>query len=241
MFGKLIRINKEDFVAFGGVLGGVFLLIQLILTVVMLTLFPCDAVMVSGMLLMVLGAVLAVFAAVGQVLITFEQGVRFGLPRRQALGMTAGLICVESLFLTGVCILLQLVERYLSPRWWMLLTGAQGYSITAGSGIPVVQVGDPAGVHLWIDSFMSVAWWVPAVVIGCAGLLGFVVGALMQRYGRMGGWLVWGVWMAFCVVFPQLPWRTHTVVDWLFPGTGAVALAALVWSVWSLLHAVIRE
>jgi len=57
----------------------------------------------------------------------------------------------------------------------------------------------------------------------------------------MGGWLMWGVWMVFFIFFPRLPWRTHEVVNWLVPSIGTVVLTAFLWSIWSLLHAVVRE
>ena len=122
----------------------------------------------------------------------------------------------------------------------MLLTGAEGYAVAKG-GRAVLQVGDQSGVVLWIDSFMSVPWQAIPVLAVAGAVVGFIVGALTQRFGRMGGWLIWGVWMVFFIMFPRLPWKTHEVVNWLVPGIGTVALTAFVWSVWSLLHATIKE
>ena len=241
MLKKLLWVNREDFVSLAGILGGLFLLIHAIISAVLLVMFPCDSIMISGMLLMVGGAVMAFIVTMGHVLTTFLQAVRFGQTRRRALAQITGLIGAETLFIIALAGILSWVEWNLLPRWWMLLTGADGYAITAGNGYPVVRVGGGSGVELWIDSFFSVDWWVVPLVIACGSVAGFIIGALLQRFGRMGGWLMWGVWMVFFIFFPRLPWRTHEVVNWLVPSIGTVVLTAFLWSIWSLLHAVVRE
>ena len=70
--------------------------------------------------------------------------------------------------------------------------------------------------------------------------MGFIIGAVIQRYGGRGGWVLYGVWMVFFICFRLLPWKQYTIVDWLVPLLLLLAGGGLVWSVRSLLRATIR-
>ena len=53
--------------------------------------------------------------------------------------------------------------------------------------------------------------------------------------------MFWAVWLLVCFAPQLLPWKQYTIVDWLFPLLGGFVLAAFLWSIWSLLHAVVKN
>ena len=81
-------------------------------------------------------------------------------------------------------------------------------------------------------------WWLLIFVAAVAG--GTIAGALIQRFGSKGGWILWGFCMGPMLLGQLLPWRTHVITDWLFPLLAVVFVAGFLWSIWSLLHAVVR-
>lgn len=239
MLKKLIRLNAGDLLLFGGVNCGVFLVLQVVIACVMAFLSPCDSIMVSGTLLAFVSAILMFCGALSHVSLTFVQAVQFGQTRRRALGLTLGLVGAQSLFTLGVAALLSWLEWTAAPKLWQLLAGADGYAI-AQNGRAMLESGDQSGTVLWIDTFLLDWWWIPLIVLAGAAL-GVIAGAVLQRFGQRGFWLLWVIWMVVCLGPQLLPWKQYTIVDWLFPMIGAAAVAGLVWSVWSLLHAVVKN
>lgn len=241
MLKKLIWLNRDDLLMYAGINLGVFLLMQVIHVFVMLVLFPCDAILVSGILMMVFSAVTLCFGAVGHVNLTYMQALEFGQTRRRALWRTLALIVFETLFTLAVVAVLVWVEYNLSPRFWMALAGADGYTLRV-NGYAVVCGGSLDGVELNIDGFAQLDWWVYPLILGLASLIGIIAGALIQRFGSKGGWTLWGVWMFFCCGgIRLLPWKQHTILDWLVPLAAAVLAAGLVWSLWSLRRATVKN
>lgn len=241
MLKKLIWVNRDDLKLYAGVNLFVFLLMQVIHVFVMLVLFPCDAIMVSGILMMVFSAITLFSGNLGHVNLTYLQALEFGQTRRRALWRTLALILFETVFTLAVVMALAWVERNLSPRFWMALAGADSYAIRI-NGHRVVRWGNLDGVELNIDGFAQLDWWVYPLVLVGASLLGVVAGAVVQRFGNKGGWVLWGFWMFFCCGgIRMLPWKQHTILDWALPLAAVVLAAALVWSVWSLYRATVKN
>ena len=67
-----------------------------------------------------------------------------------------------------------------------------------------------------------------------------MAGALIQRFGGKGGWIIWGICMAPMILGQLLPWQTYEVTDWLVPMLVVLFVGGFLWSIWSLLHAVVR-
>ena len=79
-------------------------------------------------------------------------------------------------------------------------------------------------------------------LIGLAA--GFIVGACLQRFGSKGGWILWCVWMAICFAPQLLPLDDLSLPlppDFLLYVAVVLAAVMLIWSVWSLLHAVVKH
>ena len=241
MLRKLIDLNKDDLMLFAGFNLGLFLILQVIMCVVMVLLFPCDAIMVSHILMLVVSAILLFSMAIGHVNFTYMQAIQFSQNRKRAMGLTMKLVAIETVFTMAMVTLLAWVERNLCPYLWMAFAGADGYAISGGNGYAAIRGGEVEGVTLWIDAFVLTEWWWTPLVLIAAVALGIISGALVQRFGRTGGWGLWAVWMFVCIGGPRLDWKHHTILDWVLPLAGIVVLIAFVWSVWSLLRATVKN
>ena len=241
MLRKLICLNKDDLMLYAGVNFGVFLLLQIIMCVVMVLLFPCDAIMVSHILMLVVSAICMFSQGVAHVNFTYVQALQFSQNRKRAMGLLLKLVVFETVFAMAIVSLLAWVERNLCPYLWMAFAGAEGYAISGGNGYAAIRGGNIEGVTLWIDAFVLTEWWWTPLVLGVAAVLGIITGALIQRFGRAGGWGLWGLWMLVCVGGPRLDWKHHTILDWALPLAGVVILIAFVWSIWSLLRATVKN
>lgn len=237
MMKKVIKLNLDDLLLYLCGEVGVFLLIQIIIGCVMAFAHPWDGILVSGILLPIIGGFLAVIAGIAHVTINFEQAIQFGQTRRRAMGIAVGLMAFESAFALALAALLSAVERYLSPILWTALAGKEIWMVD--------YPGDMAELEncLFLNSFNLEWWWYPAIlVMAIAG--GLILGAFIQRFGSRGGWIIWGIWMAVCLG-PQLVGKQMMLIgEWnQYMIVAGVVLAAgcLVWSVWSMLHAVVKS
>ena len=233
MLKKLIRLNADDLLLCGGIIGGVFLLLHIITAIAVRFSGEMSSLLLSGILLPITAGIMILGVAVAHATITFDQALRFGQTRRRALGLTLGVTGFETLFSMVLAALLAVLERLFAPAFWMLLTGAAAVTWEGAMGAPSASA-------LFIEDFSLAWWWYPLIALGCM-VVGLIIGALIQRYGSKGGWFLWALWMAFIVVFQLLPWKKYTIVDWLFPLLGMFLLASFLWSVWSLLHAVVKN
>ena len=237
MLKKVIGLNVDDLLLylFGEI--SVFLLTQIITGIIMVVSRPWDGILISGVTLPISAGILVIIAGIGHVAISFEQALRFGQTRRRALGLVVGLMSFQAVVALALAALLALVERYLCPPLWAALMG---------SGRWVVDYpGDWGELEncLVLSSFHLDWWWYPVILlIAVAG--GLIIGAVIQRFGTKGAWAIWGVWMAACFG-PQLfgaqvlaigDWNQYMVIAGAVLGVGW-----LIWSLWSLLHAVIRS
>lgn len=229
MLKKLIVNEREDFALGLGLVGGAFVLTHLITAVVMVWLKPDTSVMLSGGILPVVAGVFTLIATISNLIVTFSLALRFGQTRRRALGLSLGLTAVEAAAAMLLAGLLAWTERGFAPALWRWMAGAETVS---------VGVQAPAG-GLFVEPIALAWWWYPVIALGCMAA-GLLLGALIQRFGSRGLWGVWAAWMAVCILGPQLPWREHTILDWTFPVLAVFAVAALIWSVWSLLRAAVK-
>lgn len=243
MLKKLIRLNADDLLLCGGVVGGVFLLLHIITAIAVRFSGEMSSLLLSGILLPITAGILILFVSAAHASVTFDQALRFSQTRRRSLGLTLGVAGFEALFSMGLAALLTWLERLFAPSLWMWLTGAETVSwgelpkIPVGPDAPALSL--PTSI-LFIEDFSLNWWWYPLIALGCMAL-GIIIGAMVHRFGGKSLWVFWAIWILVCFSPQLLPWKQYTIVDWLFPLLGIIALATLLWSIWSLLHAVVKN
>ena len=242
MFKKLVRLNLDDLLLYLGVEGGLFLLIQIIIGCVMHFGRPDTSVTVACILFPIVGGFTALVAGISHVGVSFDQALRFGQTRKRALGLTLGLCAFESAFALALGGLLAAIERFLCPPLWAKLAGMNGWAM--GNIMPVPEGTMVDGVlvpekTLLIETFtLDWYWWLAAFGVAVAG--GIIAGALIQRFGAKGGWIIWAAVMAPMLLMQIFPRQFSSSVELIVPTLAAVFVAGFLWSIWSLLHAVVR-
>lgn len=256
---KLVRLNLDDLLLYLGVEGGLFLLIQIIIGCVMHFGRPDTSVTVACVIFPIVGGFTALVAGIAHVGISFDQALRFGQTRKRALGLILGLMSFQAAFALGLAALLANLERFLCVPLWAKLAGMNGWVMGTSSGIWEHAPG-PDGTILTGRFFENMAgewvpmpektllingftldwyWWLLIFALAVAG--GTIAGAVIQRFGSKGGWIIWGFCMVPVFLGQLLPWQTYEITNWLFPLLGAIFVAGFLWSLWSLLHAVVRS
>jgi len=259
MLKKLIKLNLDDLALYLAVEGGLFLVIQIIIGCVMHFGRPDTSVTVSCVLFPILGGLVALIAGISHVGVSFDQALRFGQTRKRALGLTLGLCAFESAFALALGGVLAAVERFLCVPLWAKLAGMNGW-VMGGSGVmefaaspgydaPITgkvfenMAGELVSVPektLIIEAFtLDWYWWLLIFALAVTG--GLIVGALLQRFGGKGGWIIWGICFAPMILGQLLPWKTYEITNWLIPLLAVLFVAGFLWSLWSLLHAVVRS
>ncbi len=245
MLKKLIVNEREDFALGLGLVAGAFVLTHLITAVVMVWLKPDTSVMLSGGILPVVAGGFTLIAAMANLIIDFSLALRCSQTRRRALGLSLGLTAVEAAFSMLLAGLLAWAERGFAPALWKWLAGAETVTVGIKPPVPAPPPGATAWVveptgEFFVEPIALAWWWYPVIALGCMAA-GLLLGAVIQRFGNRGLWGLWAVWMVVCILGPHLPWQEHTVLDWmLLPALVVFAAAGLIWSVWSLLHAVVK-
>ena len=95
---------------------------------------------------------------------------------------------------------------------------------------------------IW-EALLLVLFWVLRRLWAAALALGLAFGALIQRFGPKGAWVLWCLWMGLCFGPQLFGANMYFIGQWsagLIAGVAVLVLAGLVWAVWSLLHAVVR-
>lgn len=231
MLKKIIQLNLDDLLLYLGVEGGLFLLLETVFCCVMYFAKPEDGITVCSVLMPIIAGFVALIAGISHVGVSFDQALRFGQTRRRALGLTLGLMAFEGAFGLALAGVLAALERLVCPALWARLAGMDGWTASPVPG---------AGNLLKVEVFtLDWYWWLLAFAAGLCG--GLIAGAVIQRFGAKGGWIVYGACFGPMILMQILPWRTHQITDWLFPLLGVLAVSALIWSLWSMLHAVVRS
>lgn len=176
-----------------------------------------DTFALMPVLLPFCGGILGLVYSLSAVLYDFERLVSLSRSRRRTLRAVLGYLGV--LWALYLLISLALVgadyglNRVLLP---LLRPGfaAEGASLYA-AGLPWLALGP---------------------LLGMAA--GFVVGAMIQRFGRRAGWVVWGVYMAAFLLRDQIPWGA---VLGILPVLLAAGAALLALSCVSLLRCSVRS
>ena len=230
MMMKMIRANWVDLAQGCGVVAGIFLAIHLITAGVLFWGHPDSSVTISGIALPAAAGLMILVVTATYLAITFDQMVRFSLTRRRALGL-----------LMGLAALLTWVERATAPMLWKAISGAASVTLER-SGQVIPELGRTAAAEavpslLVVDMYLE-WWWYPAIVLAAIAL-GLIIGGVIQRFGGKGGWFLWAIWMA--VIFGDSLFGGFVFLKDLVPLMVVLLAGSLVWSVWSLLHAVVKN
>ena len=245
MLKKLIRLNIDDLWLCCGVPAGLFLLIHLVTAGVLLFGKANTSLLLSGTALPIAAGIILAITAMSHVIITFPQALSYGRTRKNAMKLWLGVAGFEGICGMAVAALLTILERLAAPGLWLLLSGKNTlvWGIN-GQAIPEPGFGAEAipvvSDSLFVEKFVLDWWWFPAILTAALGL-GLILGTVIQRFGRKGVWGLWAVWMLVCFAPQILPWDRYEITNWLFPLAGALAAVSLLWSLWSMLHAVVKN
>ena len=242
-FQKLVKLNLDDLALYLAVEGGLFLVIQIIIGCVMYFARPETSVTVACVLYPIVGGFTALVAGISHVGVSFDQALRFGQTRKRALALTLGLCAFESGFALALGGLLAAVERFLCPPLWAKLAGMDGWTSGAIFFMPegtTVNGELVSGKVLLIKDFtLDWYWWLLIFALAVGG--GVIAGALIQRFGGKGGWIIWGICVLPMLLTQIFPRELVSSVELMVPVLAVLFVAGFLWSVWSLLHAVVRS
>ena len=243
IFQKLIRLNLDDLALYLGVEGGLFLVIQIIVGCVMHFGRPDTSVTVACTLFPIVGGFTALVAGISHVGVSFDQALRFGQTRKRALVLTLGLCAFESAFALALAGLLALAERFLCLPLWARLAGMNGWAMGNIMPVPEGTMVNGALVSektLLIETFsLDWYWWLLIFALAVGG--GVIVGAVIQRFGGKGAWFIWGICVLPMLLTQIFPRELVSSVELMVPVLAVLFVAGFLWSVWSLLHAVVRS
>lgn len=223
-------LNSTDRHIILALAAGLGLLAETVIAAATLVSRDPDTVLLASGLVLVIGLFMVTMVFAGYFFIEFDIGLSMGATRRRMLA--AGLF--NSLCLEGVLLLATAAVRGLE---WGVYTGW-------------LQKAQP-GLSLAVD-FMAVLlglpWWGKLLLLAGPVFLGYVSGVLIQRFGRMGFWILWGVFMVgFVLPSNSAAWidlDTLTLQPGLLAVVGwAAALAAALLAAgaaWLALHSSVR-
>ena len=124
------------------------------------------------------------------------------------------------------------MEFAASPGYDAPITG-KVFENMAGELAPVPEK------TLIVESFtLDWYWWLLIFAVAVTG--GIIVGALIQRFGSKGGWIIWGICFAPMILTQIFPRQIFNSAALMVPLLVLIFAAGLLWSIWSLLHAVVR-
>ena len=238
MFKNFLKMNAGDFSLYAAITGGLFLLGEVVILCVMAIARPDTSIFLAGIVLPIVGAFSLFIMSFTNSTVMFDTALRFGRTRRQSLALVAGLLAVEGVYAMGLAALLALAERLLLPGLWAKLAGFEGWRL--GMYMLLPEGAGPA--LLQVEDFLLAWWWYP-LLLAAALSLGLTFGALIQRFGPKGAWVLWAIWMGLCFGPQLLGQNAYLIGQWsvgLLAGLAVLVAAGLCWAVWSLLHAVVR-
>lgn len=225
MLKKVLQFNAGDFGVIAAAGCGLFLVIQIIINTVMLTVKPDTVPTLCSILVpIILGFILLIFF-INNLLVNFDFLLRCSVTRAQALGSVMVLLALEAAAAVVLSLVLGQADRLIARAW------------------------AAARPELTVEEFFSPPVW--GMVLGYAAmlLLGLITAAFFQRFGRKALWVLWGFWMAFAFGINLVDWDKMANRLNLFSGSlplvavpiALVLLAAAVWSVHEMLRATVKS
>ncbi len=217
MIKKVFELNKGDFALYTAVDVGVFLVWQLIATIIMLAVKPDNSAALGAIFVPLFGGFILLIGNSTNCTVGFDLLLRFSVTRKKALLGTVVLLLTESLFTMGLGWLLGKVDVAIAHVWLNL---------------PYVEV---------VDIEFSFPLWGMALAAVVLTLLSLGVGAALQRFGRKAFWVLWAGWMLLVIFMNEIDWDHLFAMDATVP-TLVIGSAILgLWGGWSLLHTAVKQ
>lgn len=225
MLKKVIKFNAGDFGVIAAAGFGLFLVLQIIITTVMLTVKPDTVPTLCGILVpVILGFILVLFF-ISNLVVNFDFLLRSSVTRRTALGSMLVLMVLEAAEAAVLSLLLGKVDVLIARAW------------------------AAARPELTVEEFFSPPVW--GLALGYLGvlLLSLISGAALQSFGRRALWVLWAGWMVLAFGINIVDWDAlvdrFSLTSGPFPLMIAFAalalLAAAVWAVREMLRATVRN
>lgn len=225
MLKKVLQFNAADFGVIAAAGCGLFLAIQLVINIVMLTVRPDTVPTLCSILVpIILGFILLIFF-INNLLVNFDFLLRCSVTRKQALGSVMVLLALEAVAAIAVSLALGQADRLIARAW------------------------AAARPELTVEEFFSPPVWGMALGYAAVLLLGLITAAFCQRFGRKALWVLWGFWMVFAFGINLVDWDALGERLSFLSGSlpvvvlpiALVLLAAAVWSVREMLRATVRS
>lgn len=240
MLGKVISINRDDFILLGAIVAGTFVLVQLVTCILLgIMKISTGAILILNVLIPVVMGFVMLFSVASHIGVTFDLALRMGRTRRNALGLTLGVAGMEMAAICVLAVVLTWLDRVLAGTLWKICAGADAVLFVPDAMEDEMRLAVENSRTLMVD-YLPVPWWVLPLTLVGAGVLGIISGAVIRQFGRKGFWTLWGIWMAACILLPMFPLENLPLEQWGVPGMIVVGVVLLIWSVWSLLHTSVR-
>ena len=222
MLKKVLQFNVADFGVIAAAGCGLFLVIQIIISTIMLTVKPDSIPTLCTLLVpIILGFILLIFF-INNLLVNFDFLLRCSVTRAQALGSVMVLLALEAAAALVLSLVLGQADRLIAHAWVA------------------------ARPELEIEAFGMPLWGMIGIYAALL-LLGLITAAFFQRFGRKALWALWGFWMAFAFGINLVDWDalgnrlSFLPLPLVAVPVALVLLAAAVWSVHEMLRATVRN
>lgn len=196
MLKNAIKMNLEDLWPFLAAEGGIFLLYEIIEAVVLYTVKPDTSGAVCGAVLLAVGVMMNLFAGAFYPVLNVDMLLKYSVTRKTALWATLGSITLNMAVSMVFAALLGWVDGFIARAWV--------------NALPWVMEVESVEPPLW-------AYFAAGLGVVC---LAFGAGAILQRFGRRAGWILWAAWMLLIVGF--------NIVDWHILDTLNIPMMAVV-------------
>lgn len=200
MLKNAMKMNLEDLWPFLAVEGGVFLLYEIIEAIILFAAKPDTSGAVCGAVLLGVGIMMNLFVGGCYPVLNMDMLLRYSVTRKTALLGTLGSSCLNMAVSMVFAALLGWVDGFIARAWVNALPWVTG----------VESVEPP----LW-------AYFVTGLGVVCLSL---GAGAVLQKFGRKAGWILWAAWMLLIVGFNIVDWH---MLETLNLSLAAVAAAAV--------------
>lgn len=222
---KTIKLNLDDLGVAAAIVGGAFLLLETVIAVVMLVMRSgAETSIAIGWIMcpMIAGFVCLFFNSM-QVTVGFDLLLRCGVTRKSSILAVVAHMLVMTYFSFVLAFVLGELDRLIA-RFWMQAMHLQAVELVDGH------------IPLYILLLIPLA----LTVVGLGG------GALLQRFGRKGFWVLWGAWMVLMLGQSVIPWDGIFETVSASPVLSVLAVCAvgaviLALSVWSLMRSTVRS